>query len=277
MSLRKSAIALATCLVLASTGQAAISVPKLVGIQVDGKGDDWQDRGAKVDVLLPDEGKPFPVTEFDANFRLAWDERGLLLLVNVKDAVATEAEALPGLWRADSLELFLSDKVGAPPVQFMIAPGTDGKHLEPRYHVNDRRSATAGKEAAAAKPVHTVARTRIDGGYTLEAVVPWTAMNRQAKAGDTLAFQFFANSNDEGVGPRKLVFFPLRGNYQSPDLMHELLLSNSAASHVQALADAQCERFRRVNVELLSSPAIVGKSATVKLFSAGKPDGAIVR
>ena len=68
-------------------------IPRLDKIKIDGKGDDWGNRGFRVNILANTSGKVQPSTDIDASFRLGWNDRGLLVLVAVKDrkppAVAT--------------------------------------------------------------------------------------------------------------------------------------------------------------------------------------------
>ena len=65
-------------------------VPRLDKIAVDGKPDDWGERGFKVEVLAPLEGAPRPPSDLGGAFRLGWDARGLLVLAMVRDDVASE-------------------------------------------------------------------------------------------------------------------------------------------------------------------------------------------
>src|SRR5699024_8827699 len=61
------------------------NIPHLADIAVDGKSGDWGERGFAVDVLANTLEHPRPRADFDASFRLGWNEHGLLVLVNVTD------------------------------------------------------------------------------------------------------------------------------------------------------------------------------------------------
>lgn len=81
-----------------SAAQAAedsllFDAPKLDGIAVDGSAGDWGNRGLMVGVMTTPEGALRSPENFDAGFRLGWDERGLLLLVTVRDNAPVETSS----------------------------------------------------------------------------------------------------------------------------------------------------------------------------------------
>ena len=47
--------------------------------KIDGKGDDWGDKGFKVGALCDVAGKTRTPENFNTSFALGWDERGLLV------------------------------------------------------------------------------------------------------------------------------------------------------------------------------------------------------
>jgi hypothetical protein len=111
-----------------------------------------------------------PANHFDATFRLGWDDRGLLLLVNVIDDTIDEAKTTE-IWYGDSVELFYSPKRGSGDVvQMVISPGVDPKTPEMRSNLNDERTTESLKKI---KVTATVARTKTPGGYMLEGLLPW--------------------------------------------------------------------------------------------------------
>jgi len=62
---------------------SGVAVPRVDGIVIDGNAADWHDNGLKIDVLA--SSVPRTPGTFDAWARLGWDERGLLILINVLD------------------------------------------------------------------------------------------------------------------------------------------------------------------------------------------------
>ena len=55
-------------------------VPKLADIKVDGKADDWGDKGFKVETLCDVAGRTRTPDNFSASFRLGWNDQGQLLV-----------------------------------------------------------------------------------------------------------------------------------------------------------------------------------------------------
>ena len=91
---------------------AVFDVPKVETVAIDGKADDWADRGFRVEALVWLDGPPLPANDLDTRFRLGWDARGLLLLVQTADDVPLEEPDPPRLWTRDSVELFLAERKG---------------------------------------------------------------------------------------------------------------------------------------------------------------------
>jgi hypothetical protein len=64
-----------------------------------------------------------PAADLSGAFRLGWDERGLLVLVTVRDDAATEGKNPNELWQKDSLELFFGVRRGVRDwVQALVGP-----------------------------------------------------------------------------------------------------------------------------------------------------------
>src|SRR5208282_3272761 len=56
-------------------------IPRLENIKIDGDPSEWGDKGFKVGPSMSQTGEVRPAASFDPRFRLAWDDRGLLVLV----------------------------------------------------------------------------------------------------------------------------------------------------------------------------------------------------
>ena len=67
-------------------------IPKLEAAVIDGQPADWRDRGFRVEQMDYEGGVP-SVQDFDPCFRLGWDDRGLLLLVTVRNHPRNVSEA----------------------------------------------------------------------------------------------------------------------------------------------------------------------------------------
>ena len=93
-------------------------------------------------------GRCRPPQDFNVTFRLGWNEKGLLVLVNVIDDVALEpAEKPEDLWQGDSIEFFVATQRGADKsYQVVIAPGRDKRKPELRSNISDYRKGEGKKE-----------------------------------------------------------------------------------------------------------------------------------
>ena len=138
---------------MASAAPAAKTVvydiPRLDNITIDGKGDDWGTRGFRVDAFkdVSESLLDSPRTALsDVSMRMGWDARGLLVLINVVDVSPMEDDDPASLWRKDSVELYMEDKLGGKDhYQLLVSPGVDGKHAEIRYYFYDFRTSAALK------------------------------------------------------------------------------------------------------------------------------------
>jgi len=233
-------------------------VPRVDGVTIDGKGDDWGDRGFRVSVLPDDKGTLKPAADLDASFRLGWDERGLLVLLNVVDDVADEATN-NDLWYGDSVELFYAPKRGAADVvQMVISPGVDPKVPELRSNLNDERTTESLKKT---KVTATAVRTKTANGYMLEALLPWENFAIKPEAGREVAFQIYVTDSDGG-GRFQARWYPTGSGHDSSS-MQRLRLSAKPGPEVKVATRAEYELFRRVQIHVAGAQNLVGKSFKV--------------
>lgn len=200
--------------------EQVFAVPRRDRVVIDGKADDWGDAGLRVDGLTSVAGAAATTGGFEPSFRLAWDDKGLLVLAKVLAPEFTEAEKDDALDTGDGIELFLAPKVGEsdPPknpfpdlINVVVAPGMDANHPKLRMQVNDMRQTAALKVVA---PKVEAARTRITGGYQLEARLPWDAVGVAAKPGASAGFQFYATRLQGNGKPFRAVWFPELSKFQ---------------------------------------------------------------
>src|SRR5437762_10653836 len=104
-------ILMASILTAASSTRAqtppATDVPRLDGIVIDGRADDWGDRGF-ICGLITRDGRIKPASDLDCRFRLGWDDRGLLVSLNVRDEAFVEADNAGDFYTRDSAQIFVS-------------------------------------------------------------------------------------------------------------------------------------------------------------------------
>jgi len=81
-----------------------------------------------------------------------------------------EADKDNELYNGDCVEMYLSPRVGSMDrVHAVVAPGMDPKHPDLRLWVNDLRQKKGLKRV---ELTVEAARTKLDGGYLLEARLP---------------------------------------------------------------------------------------------------------
>ncbi len=181
---------------------APINLPRLEGIEVDGQKNEWQERGYEIPFLMPLKGSRPPKKDHSATARLGWDERGLLLFLEVADD-ASDEETDHQLYLGDSVELFLADRVGSGNwFQVVAAPGTAKETGSVRLSIKESRE---GREESAEVEVAS-ARTPV--GYDLEVRLPWSKLGVEPKLATECALQIIANDRDEGSERTQLPWFP---------------------------------------------------------------------
>ena len=216
--------------VTAASVQPVYAVPRLDGMVVDGRADDWGTRGFRVDAMIDTgSGRVRPAANFDPRFRLAWNQQGLLVLVEVTDDMPDESNDEKTLYERDSVELFVATKQGGPRlVQVIAAPGTDPQHRDLRYRVSEHRANEAVKVQELPSTAVPLVRTATPHGYILEALLPWANLGLTPQTGDEITFQIFLNDADGG-GRTKVMWYPVDGVPWSVEYMHRLRLDEAAA------------------------------------------------
>ncbi len=174
-------------------GKLLAAIPHAVGpMKIDGRRDDWP--GTPPELI---SGKRL-VQGADAGglegaFRLCWDETNLYLLANVTDATPMRnGQAGNMLWSGDGLELFFGgeelDKAG--PLLF-----TDRQVLLGAGKSGQCYLANAPKQF----PCDTAVLPNVDGaGYTLEAAIPFAALDFTPGDGKVVRFDLAIDDSADG-------------------------------------------------------------------------------
>ena len=260
---RSVLLALFCTLLTAALARADYDIPRIAGVEIDGDTSDWQGGGLHIGALVG-EGQLLALSpDLSAALRLAWEPRGLLVWVDIKDDLAFEAGDTLSLWSGDSVELYLSPQRGSIDIyQLAIAPGIDTDTPALRHHIHDRRISAAARGAD--EPVQ-VARKRSEGGYTLEALIPLENLGLQAREGAHFAFQIAVNDVDEAGGNRyQVMWYPRPGAYADSEQMHILRLAKKGGAAVRGVALGEYERFRRTAIQVVTPAALVGREAQLR-------------
>jgi pimeloyl-ACP methyl ester carboxylesterase len=250
-------------------------IPNLDSIQIDGKGDDWADHGFRVDALASSDGFEVPASEYNARFRLAWDNRGLLILVTVHNSSPAEMADPTELWRGDAVELCLAAELESPShFQVIVAPGTDAAHNHVRTAISDYRKPATAHGPLPSPPIQiTAERTKIAEGYVMEILVSWSTLQITPQFGTTVALQVTIDAQrhdtDGGNDQLRLPWFPSLDSIRDTTKMYTLRLADHPSPPVQLAASAAYSRFRRLRVDVVTAAELAGK--TIHIIS---PDGA---
>ncbi|MBT7100604.1 hypothetical protein HN937_24735, partial [Candidatus Poribacteria bacterium] len=88
-----------------------------------------------------------------------------------------------------------------------------------------------------------------EGGYAIEARLPWANLGIDPEEGLETAFQLYVNDRD-GEGPTfGLAWYPRREAHTDPSAMHRVRLADSASSSVVAAAAGKYDKLRRIVVQ----------------------------
>lgn len=129
----------------------------------------------------------------EASFKVAWDAQKLYLLASITDSTPMcNKNSGQHLWNGDGLELFLGtediDKGG--PMLFSDRQILLGGAKSGDFYVPNVPTQPA---------IETFVSPNADGkGYTLEAAIPWSALDYQPKEGDTILFDIAVDDAPEG-------------------------------------------------------------------------------
>ena len=198
-----------------------IDIPRLEDISIDGSPDDWQERGYVAESLVSQQGFMRLPKDFDPSFRLGWNDRGLLVLVKVRDDEPLEDERPAYLWAGDSIEAFMSPQQGSKGCyQVAISTGADPRFAETRTHFYDNRRGVATGNLS----VEVVSK-KVEGGYVAEALLPWKNVGVDPAVGREIGFQIFVNDVDEGRPHFRAIWHPMGHLFWNANACHRVRLS----------------------------------------------------
>jgi predicted esterase len=182
----------------------AIPLPRIDDVVVDGRGNDWEDRGLLVSRLADGSGDWLTKDGLSAGFLAGWDERGVLLFLTVRGGTGAESENEGALYQKSSVELFFSrnkyngttvEKEATPDVfQPMLSSGRDPRYRKLRYYIYDGRSDELKQKCPARIEATSVPSAQ---GYTMEVLLPWENLGLKPKPDMEFGLQVQVNDLDE--------------------------------------------------------------------------------
>jgi pimeloyl-ACP methyl ester carboxylesterase len=233
---------------LAVPERPIFDIPKLTGITIDGDPSGWGDRGFAVAVMHAAQAKRLPADRFDAQVRLGWDPRGLLVLADVTDPDVMESDTDLDLGSGASVELVVDARHGKEHWQASIAPGFDPHHRQLRTHLTEERLKPT---RAVPLSVEAVAK-KTPRGYVLEAMMPWAVLAVDAKNGTEVGLQVRVNKPVDSQ-MAQLVFSP-----------RQIRLADVASVTQTVAADGSYDRFTHLRLSIAATADAAGKTVEFK-------------
>jgi len=226
-------------------------VPKLDGITIDGKVEDWEDRGLRLEML--DHGQNYAGrSDFYPDLRLGWDEEGLLVLAIVQDDVVSP-RVLPFV--GDSAAVTVATEPGSDEYYTVAieavteSGGTQIGGLQDHRASRDEMGELAADFGGGQTP----------DGYLIEGRLPWQNLAIAPLPGRKLGFIIWFNDVDE-VGSKAKFDWP-RGAGRDSSVMNRLRLSESP---ITVAAVGGYEDFRVARVAVYAPRSLAGKEITLK-------------
>ena len=231
-------------------------IPKILTVKIDGVVSDWGKNGLMVDRLAIASGRVQPISDFDASFRLAWNDAGLIAYIKVHDDIPIEE---PGIAAGDSIELFIATKVGSKDfLRILISPGMDPSSSSLRTRVIDLRKDLVIRNI---QPQVTAARTTISDGYGIEVLVPWSQLGILPKVGTEIGVQLQINDVDAiGRAPTRHVWYPSLTTAKDSSKMHRVRLNVGASPTIQVAAFGDYPHFHKTHITVVADAKYAGKT-----------------
>ncbi len=198
-------------------------IPYLPKIVVDGMSGDWNPDYVPLRILSDVCGNIPDTNDFQAAFRMAWSERGIFFLVEIKDDSLYEDQ--DHFWKGDGLEIFLSQGRGSTNIhQVSVRPGFDLPDSLAGIIVYDHlRSVSVN--TADTSPVFYSRRT--GQGYLIEGMVPFELISLEPHADLEMAIQLYLNDADREDDPDNfsLPWYSVRESYRNPYAFQSVTLT----------------------------------------------------
>jgi CubicO group peptidase (beta-lactamase class C family) len=239
-----------------SQAEEIFDVPKLKNIVIDGRADDWKNKGFEVDILSFFENKIIPISDFDPSFKLGWNKEGLLILMEIYDDKICEDDGL-NMWKKDSIELYLGKTYKKELFWYkaLIGPGIDPEYSKVRTHFFDHRNIKKTKTELTIK----AAQSKISGGYIVEMMLPWKNLEISAKTNNKFKFQLYVNDADGKGYPEEWLtsyWYPSDNTNQDCSAMHSIRLSHKSSPPVKLAVSVNYEKFRWAKIYVIGTAKI---------------------
>ncbi|MCL2647889.1 MAG: prolyl oligopeptidase family serine peptidase [Phycisphaerales bacterium] len=158
-------------------------IPCLSNLTIDGRGEDWGDRGFRVDVFGESQPHRWGDVSRSPQLRLGWNDEGLVFLVTVHDVTPIESES-DRLALGDSVMVTVATRPEEA-MRVAMAAGRSRESQQLRCVIDDLR---AEKRNPDKLTVQTACMSTA-GGYVMEGIIPFANLKTHAALGTEFGVQ----------------------------------------------------------------------------------------
>lgn len=246
---------------IAGAATPVFDIPYLKNVRIDGHADDWGKAGFRVDAMCALDGVVKPVSDFDPHFCVAWNEQGLLLLLQVRDNTVFADTEHDGTWLSDSVEVFMGTAPGSQDFfQTALVTSADPKSPRLRKALFDFRVHKATLPALDAQ----AADSKTADGYQMEVLLPWANLGITPTLGNEAALQVWVYDVDKMNEWFRAAWYPYGLTYQDTNSAYRVRLARRAGAAQETLAFGQYKTFSRGTVSVVAPGAYAGRAVTVR-------------
>ncbi len=235
-------------------------IPRLDNIKIDGDDGDWGERGFHVDILTDKDGQVRTPEDFDPIARLAWDARGLLVLVEVRDDSLQTSPADKPLWNGDSVEVCLAPERGAKRLfEVVAAPETDADGVMRVFTCGYNNAPAPGGIAAETGWEET------GKGYRIEMRLPWAAIGGMPKPGTLPAVQVAVNDVDADGARFEALWYPDPATHENTGAAYPVRLARRPSPPVTARVFGAYDEFAQTVARVVAVDTMAGSAVVAEL------------
>ena len=198
-------------------------IPYLEELVADGKSWDWPEDYRPIKILSDVCGNVPDTVDFQASFRLAWNQKGIWLLAEfTDDSLYEDPEQF---WRGDGLEIFINQHRGSMKIiQVSVRPGLDLAGPVAPFSAYDhfRSVSIHGADSSA-----LFYARKTNPGYLIEGRIPFEMIGLDPHPDREMAIQLYMNDADREDDPENfsLPWYSVRESYRNPYAYYPLVLT----------------------------------------------------
>jgi len=199
-------------------------IPYLPGLVADGMTGDWNPGYVPLRIQSDVCGNIPDTNDFQASFRMAWNEKGIFLLAEIKDD--SLYEDVDNFWNGDGLEFFLSQGRGSLDIlQVSVRPGFDMPDSMAAFTAYDHLRSVSINTTEIPIVFHS---RKTSTGYLLEGVVPFEMLDIEPQLDRVLAMQLYLNDADRANDQDNfsLPWYSVRESYRNPYAFQSVTLTS---------------------------------------------------